>query len=469
MPIDVERAGNERPTRSTLGLLGAVALSLAIISPTLAVSLNPQAMSELVGTAVPTAFLLAAIPITIIATSFAALASRFDSHGSVLELLTRAIGLRTGAWAASVLSIVYLIILPVTITAFAIFLDGGLTRMGVSDVDSRLLLAIGVGMAVLSYFLALQPVVIIGRILLSLEAVALLGIVIVAGIALSRLVGGTAPAGGAIDFGDFSLAGIAPSSIAIAVTFAILSVSGFEGAAAVGESTRSPRKNIPRALLLTGTGAIVFYVVISAIGVWALGSSPMALMELATSSSLPAAIADDYVMHGVGGLLAFAGCISSFAGTMGAIVAGARVQAALARVGAVPSRIGRIDPEGSEPVTAMRLWLVLGILMTLVIAIASSGNLFGVFDFAGEVVGQLILIVYSAVCAGAALVLHREGKSVRALLALSGVLIGAATLAFSFVPLPAGWAWLAPGLTTTVVLLGLGLSRRAYRAANTPT
>lgn len=61
-------------------------MSLAIVSPTLAVSLNPQAIAEEVGGAIPLVFLIALVPVLLIAGGFAILAARYGSVASVVGL-----------------------------------------------------------------------------------------------------------------------------------------------------------------------------------------------------------------------------------------------------------------------------------------------------------------------------------------------------------------------------------------------
>ncbi len=45
--------------RRNLGLIGAISISIAVMAPSMAVSLNPQVIAEQVGTAVPTAYVIA--------------------------------------------------------------------------------------------------------------------------------------------------------------------------------------------------------------------------------------------------------------------------------------------------------------------------------------------------------------------------------------------------------------------------
>ncbi len=69
--------------RRNLGLVGAIAISLAVMAPSMAVSLNPQVIAEQVGTAVPTAYVIALISLALITGSFVILTRRCGSAGSV--------------------------------------------------------------------------------------------------------------------------------------------------------------------------------------------------------------------------------------------------------------------------------------------------------------------------------------------------------------------------------------------------
>ena len=86
--------------KRNLGVLGAIAISLAAMGPTMSVSLNPQAIAEQVGPAVPTSFVLALIPLLLIVGSFVLLTRRRASAGSVFGLVGAEIGPRSGTAAA---------------------------------------------------------------------------------------------------------------------------------------------------------------------------------------------------------------------------------------------------------------------------------------------------------------------------------------------------------------------------------
>ncbi len=69
---------------------------------------------------------------------------------------------------------------------------------------------------------------------------------------LGKLAGGNGPDGQGITFSPFTLAsGFGTSALFLGVVFGFLSFAGFEAAATLGEETRHPRRDIPRAILGT--------------------------------------------------------------------------------------------------------------------------------------------------------------------------------------------------------------------------
>ncbi|MEX1209435.1 MAG: hypothetical protein WEA35_01030 [Candidatus Nanopelagicales bacterium] len=77
-----------------LGLFGAIAVSLAVVGPSMSVSLNPQAMAEQVGGAVPLVYVMALVPIATIAIAFIVLTRRHGTAGSLYTLVGLELGPR---------------------------------------------------------------------------------------------------------------------------------------------------------------------------------------------------------------------------------------------------------------------------------------------------------------------------------------------------------------------------------------
>ena len=71
--------------------------SLAVVGPSMSVSLNPQTMAEQVGGAVPLVYVMALVPIATIAIAFIVLTRRHGTAGSLYTL----VGLELGPRASS--------------------------------------------------------------------------------------------------------------------------------------------------------------------------------------------------------------------------------------------------------------------------------------------------------------------------------------------------------------------------------
>ncbi|MFM8518901.1 MAG: hypothetical protein ACKOB2_00590 [Solirubrobacterales bacterium] len=74
--------GSSKGLVRNLGLVGAVAVSLAVVGPSMSVSLNPQAMAEQVGGSVPIVYLFGLIPIATITVAFVVLTRRHGTAGT---------------------------------------------------------------------------------------------------------------------------------------------------------------------------------------------------------------------------------------------------------------------------------------------------------------------------------------------------------------------------------------------------
>lgn len=448
-----------------LGLLGAIAVSLSIVSPTLAISLNPQAIGEEVGGAIPVVYLLALVPILLIAAGFALLAARYGSVGSVVGLLHRTVGDRASSISGFVLAGAYVMALPGTMCAFALFVQALAVRLlGWEPADAPMLLA-GVGVLLVGYLIALRPLRLVGNVLLSIEGLSVVVITLVALAAMGAMLMGRGTPEQQVTFSDFSLAGVSFSTIGIALTFAVVSVAGFEGAASVGESTRNPRRNVPLALIATAVGAVLFYTLVSAVGVWAFSTSVGDVESGSMNASLPSALADAFVGPFVGTFLLLTGALTCLAGVIGACVGASRIVAALSGRGLLPGRLTHRDAATGEPDRAMRAVALTGLLVTLVCILLVGTDLFRVFELAGAVAGFLFLAVYAAVCTVAARVMWAEGRPLGVALMVMGTATAVVIFGVTLFPLPDGWARWGPVLAVTVLVAAVVLGVRGDRAA----
>lgn len=459
-----------------LGLFGAVAVSLAVVGPSMSVSLNPQAMAEQVGGAVPVVYLIALVPIAMIAVAFVVLTRRHGTAGSLYTLVGLELGPKAGAVSGLWLVVAYVAFNAVTAASFGVFSASFLESVfGLVISPAATFVIMGAGLLFALGF-SVRPTKGAGHLLLAFEGITMALILITTVLTFITLATKGGPQGQTIDFSEFSLAGVSTGALGLAITYSILSSAGFEGAAAAGEETNNPTRNVPVAIVATALVVNVFYVAVTAVGVWAFGTSPSQMEQFIASASLPGDIADVYVAAGLGDFITLGGVISSLACMIAAQIAGARIIFAFSRDRVLPGRFDRLSPRWSTPVLASAVMAILGAFLVAVFIAPVDGDPFSVFEAVSGFAGVVIMAAYGAACVAAIAVMWRHGGKVRfaSVIPGFGVLIVLVVLYFSLFPLPSGWEMGAlVGAVATVAasaVAGVLLSARATRrrAASSP-
>src|SRR3954471_15466689 len=107
--------------RRGLNIWEAIGISVALMAPSMAANINPQATAGSVGRAVPLAFALATAGVLLVAYTFVRLCQRFQHAGSVYGFVGATLGPRTGLVAGWALLGTYLLYGVVTAMAAGIF------------------------------------------------------------------------------------------------------------------------------------------------------------------------------------------------------------------------------------------------------------------------------------------------------------------------------------------------------------
>lgn len=202
--------------------------------------------------------------------------------------------------------------------------------------------------------------------------------------------------------------------------------TGYARIATLGEEVHEPRTTIPRAVLITITGAILLYFAVAIVAVGAAGAVPLAStaapLRIAAGSTgfswLPVAVS-------IGGLTAMLGVILS------QVLGLSRMAFAMARRGDLPRFLEHIHPTSAVPDRAV---LLVGAIAALV---AATGTLRGVAAAA-----SFTILIYYGIANLAALCMPARAK-----------------LFPDFVPIVglAACALLAISLTPTTVTTGLAV------------
>ena len=339
-----------------LSVWEAIGISLALMAPSMAASINPQGTATTVGRAVPIAFALAFVGVLLVAYTFVRLTQRFHHSGSVYGFVGATLGPRAGVVSGWALTGTYTFYAVVTSMAGGRFAANFLNAIGVwknPPTWSGFLLGL-IGM-VLVWWLAITPARGGTRILLAAEGITVLLILIVIVIVFAKLAGHSAPHGLGVDWSVFSLpSGVPLSTIFLGVVFGFLSFAGFEAASTLGEETRRPRRDIPRAILGVAIFGGIYFVVVTAVEVMGFGTSAKGVAAFINSTSLIGDLGTSYVSSWLGTIITAGAMISAFGCALASTVGASRLAFAMGRDGMLPARLSRVSPRRRTPTTVGR-------------------------------------------------------------------------------------------------------------------
>ncbi|MEO9197340.1 MAG: APC family permease, partial [Antricoccus sp.] len=242
-----------------------------------------------------------------------------------------------------------------------------------------------------AFVLATSPAKRAGSLLLTIEGFTVTLIVIVAAVALIRMLVGNAPDHAHFTMTVFSVPkGTETSSLFLGIVFGLLSFAGFEAAATLGEEAHNPRRDIPRAILGTAIFGGIYFTVITAIEMMVFSTGTQGVDGFTKSPALMGYLGQTYIGGWVADIVTLGAAISAFGCALACVVGAARLIFAITRDLSPNSPLARTNRIGS-PVAASAL--VAGVIAIIgVIMMTLSHDQFNSFAWSGTI-GTLILIV----------------------------------------------------------------------------
>jgi amino acid transporter len=397
--------------RRELRFWEAIAISVGIMAPTAAMALNGVAPAGLVGRAVPLAFLFAAIAIGLISYSFVRLTRFFNHAGSAYALAGVTLGPRAGFFAGWALLATYGCFIAANIAEIGLFGTSFLDSAGIWHNPSWIVVSLIA--AVLVWLLAYGDVKMATRALLSFEGISVTLILILIVVIFWKVIGGTAPNGQSFTLSPFvPAAGTTVGAVAFASVFGLLSFGGFEGAAALGEETNNPRRNIPLAIAAAVGFCGVFYTIVMLAQSLGFGIDAAGIKAFSTSSAPLGDLSQQYVGKGMEDAIDFGATLSAFASCLGCAAGASRILFALGRDGFLTRRLGDASQRTGSPANALAVVMTLGVLATIAQR-ANGTNAVNAFFYPGTIGVLSMLVAYFVMQFGAAKFLHLERREPR--------------------------------------------------------
>jgi amino acid transporter len=454
-----------RGLKRSLSIWAAVGLSVALMAPSMAANINPQASATTAGRAVPLTFLIAAVGVLLVAYSFVRLCQYFHHSGSVYAFVGATLGPRAGVIAGWGLLGTYTFYAVVTSSAAGIFGTAFLQAVGIWPHPPSwapfVLLAVVLALVLL---LAVIPARRGAGVLLSVEGTTVALILIVTAVVLVRLLAGNAPGHEHFTLSVFQpTPGTGVSAIFLGVVFGFLSFAGFEAAATLGEEANRPTRDIPRAIFGVAVFGGVYFVVVTAVEVMGFGTSKAGVTAFINSPSLLGDLGSSYVGHWVGDLITLGTTVSAFGCCLASTVGAARLMYALSRDTAGPRGVGAGSRWGT-PANATMVIVAMSAVIVIIYATAFHATAFDSFLWSGTIGTLILLVAYVLASIGCIMLVFVRRKLTvpmwQIVIPIAGLIVLGYTLYRNVIPYPTGdgrWfpitsgAWLLAAIIAVIV------------------
>lgn len=452
-------AGRTPGMARSIGLMGAIGLSVALVAPSQAVNINPQAAVPYIGRAIPLSFLVAFVGVLFVAYAVTRLCQRIHGSGSLSTLVAQSLNPNAGAITGWLVCGAYVLFVVVQAVTCAIFIGALLEGVGlVQSIAGWVYFTVALALVAIGTVLASVRVRRALGVLMSFEFGTIAVVIVVMAIVACTVIFSHGPQGQHFTWDVFKPSG--SGNLGDAAVFGFLSFAGFEGAAALGEETSNPRRDIPIAVTGSVVFAGIFFVAIIAFEVMGFGTTPAGLHAFANSGALVGSLAQMYVTSWVANLVRLGVVVGAFSALSGNILGSARILYAVTRHGYPTLPCARLQSGQGIPIAGN---LVIGSIAIFFIAMwwrVVHQTPFATFAAAGTAGTLLILAAYVLTSAGAArqVASRVDPRVPRWHAAIPVVAISVLGYVFykSVVPWPHGgqaWALLAAAVWTAVAVV----------------
>lgn len=389
-----------RLKRRALNLLDIMVMSITFAGPTVSIFFNSAPGVSFSGAALPLAFVIATIGILFLANSVIQFAKKLPTAGFAYTFNSHGLGPRAGLISGWLLLFGYALTTPMIYSAFALWTHDVLQSAFGWDINWVIFFVLAVAFVVGLSILGIKESMRADIVLMVFEVGAVLTLSVFIlfkggnhGITASPLTP-LAP-------------GAAWSGIFLAMIYTVMSYTGFETSATLGEESRNPRVNIPRATLYSILFLGAFYVFTSYAEVIGFGTNHMSNLM---NQQIPFnALAISFWGKNWSYIISAAAVTALLSGVIASHNATVRILYAMGRGRSFPSAFGMTLPRFKTPVNSIlthaAFSLVLGIGLGLWVGPAN------VWAYLGAFMVPALIIVYILVNISLFLYFRREHRS----------------------------------------------------------
>jgi amino acid transporter len=374
--------------RDALGLRHAIVISVAVMSPAASIFFNSIPQAGVVGAAIPLCYVIGFVVALLVANQYSEFSREIPSSGSAYTFVSEGLGSRMGFLTAWVGLIAVAIGVPYSFILLGANLQTLMLRWFGINLHWSFWFVLALGVAFALCYLGVRQSMNVDLTFLAFEMLVCL---VLAGIVLFHV-----GQQGGLTAAPFSPSTIPPGGdLTVGIVLAVLSYIGFEAAAALGEETRDPHRNIPRAVFGSMIVVGLFYVFMAYVGTVGYG-----INHMVTGFANDAAPFDTIARHYSGSFLAvlidLVGLLSFFGAALAIINGGARIMYKVGSDGLLPRWAAWLHPARQTPVGSVTALCVFGLVVGLILGFIMTP--ITAFGFLGTLDALFVLIIYALVC-----------------------------------------------------------------------
>lgn len=438
--------------RNALGLRHAIVISVAVMSPAASIFFNTIPQAGVVGAAIPLCYVIGFVVALLVANQYSEFSREIPSSGSAYTFVTEGLGRPLGFMTAWIGLIAIAIGVPYSFILLGANLQALVMRWFGINLHWSFWFVLALGIAFALCYWGIRQSMNVDLTFLVFE----MGICLVLAVIVLFQVG---------QHGGLTAVPFSPTAIpqggdlTIGIVLAVLSFIGFEAAAALGEETRDPHRNIPRAVFGSMIVVGLFYILMAYVGTVGYGINHM-VTGFANDPAPFDTIGRQYSGSFFVVLIDLVGSLSFFGAALAIINGGSRILYTVGRDGLLPSWTAWLHPVRQNPVGSIAALCVFGLVVGLPLGFIMTP--IKAFGFLGSLDALFVLIIYALVCIASITFFWRKRRASFSVFrhgivpVLGTLLIAAIFVALAIIPAPPPLD-LIPYVLGGWVLLGIGL------------
>jgi amino acid transporter len=373
--------------RGVLGLRHAIVISVAVMSPAASIFFNTIPQAGLVGAAIPLCYAIGFVVALLMANQYSEMSRVLPSSGSAYTFVTEGLGPRWGVLTGWIGFLALALGVPYSFVLMSANIQTLVQRWIGINIHWSFWFVLAIGIVFALCYIGIRQSLTVDLTLLTFEV----GICLVLAVIVLLNVSGQ----GGLTAAPFTTELVPPNGdLTVGIVLGVLSFIGFETAATLGEETRDPHRNIPRAVFGSMIVVGFFYVLMAYVATVGYGINNM----VAGYANDPAPF-DTIGRHFSGNILAafidLAGILSFFGAALAIVNGGARILFSVGRDGLLPRWVAWTHPVHQTPVGAVTMLCIVGLISGLLLGYFMSP--IGAFAFLGTMDALFVILIYALV------------------------------------------------------------------------